>query len=335
MFVNRFYVDHLKPIREIPRNTYLGCTHAPKPFLACKGRFDVQYVAQFLAAGWHGVFLVGVCFAGWARFFPWAKSRLAKASANRFLPTFLEDPWNNFAGQDEILAPILSQIKNGFFVESGAYDGEDQSNTIYYESLGWQGLLVEPGRAYFKIATKKRKAWVFHGAISPSKGSMQLNFTDRKEGRLSHQDETSSRQVQAEPLEKLIRAIDSDRRTVDFWSLDIEGYECKVLESTDFQKLQVGILLVEMNKTPENNACIRSVMERNGFQDIGKTQDDIERPDKRHRVIDHVFINQQYVQKRGLSLPKHLHGLHWDSNRPILLDSPWRFESQFWALWFW
>ena len=145
---------------------------------------------------------------------------------------------------------------------------------------------------------------MFHGAISPSKGSMQLNFTDRKEGRLSHQDETSSRQVQAEPLEKLIRAIDSDRRTVDFWSLDIEGYECKVLESTDFQKLQVGILLVEMNKTPENNACIRSVMERNGFQDIGKTQN------SKSRVIDHVFINQQYVQKRGLSLPKHLHGLH-------------------------
>ena len=125
---------------------------------------------------------------------------------------------------------------------------------------------------------------------------MLLNFTDEKHGELSHQNGTSSRQVQAEPLEKLIRAIDSDRRTVDFWSLDIEGGECKVLESTDFQKLQVGILLVEMNKAPENNACIRSVMERNGFQDIGKL------------VIDHVFINQQYVQERGLSLPKHLHG---------------------------
>ena len=97
------------------------------------------------------------------------------------------------------------------------------SNTIYYESLGWQGLLVEPGDAYFKIATKKRKAWVFHGAISPSKGSMQLHFTDEKIGQLSHQDETSSRQVQAEPLEQLA----------------IEGGECKVLESTDFQKLQV------------------------------------------------------------------------------------------------
>ena len=113
--------------------------------------------------------------------------------------------------------------------------------------------MVEPGDAYFKIATKKRKAWVFHGAISPSKRSMLLHFTDEKHGEESHEDATSSRQVQAEPLEKLIRAIDSDRRTVDFWSLDIEGGECKVLESTDFQKLQVGILMVEMNKTPENN----------------------------------------------------------------------------------
>jgi len=205
-------------------------------------------------------------------------------------------------GQDEILAPILSQIKNGFFVESGAYDGEKLSNTIYYESLGWQGLLVEPGDAYFKIATKKRKAWVFHGAISPSKGSMLLNFTDEEDGAFSHQDGTSSSQVQAEPLEKLIRAIDSDRRTVDFWSLDIEGGECKVLESTDFQKLQVGILMVEMNKSPENNRCILSVLERNGFQDLGKMK------------IDHVFINQQYMQEHGLSLPERIDG--------ILLDSP-------------
>lgn len=205
-------------------------------------------------------------------------------------------------GQDAILAPILSQIKNGFFVESGAFDGEHFSNTIYYESLGWQGLLVEPGDAYFKIATKKRKAWVFHGAISPSKGSMLLNFSEeqqrRKGGLFNHEDATSSRQVQAEPLEKLIHAIDSDRRTVDFWSLDIEGSECKVLESTDFQKLQVGILMIEMNKTPEKDRCIRSVMESNGFQDLGMM------------LIDRVFINPQYVQERGLSLPKHIHGLH-------------------------
>ena len=30
--------------------------------------------------------------------------------------------------QDAILAPILGQIKDGFFVESGARDGEEHSN---------------------------------------------------------------------------------------------------------------------------------------------------------------------------------------------------------------
>ena len=133
---------------------------------------------------------------------------------------------------------------------------------------------------------------------------MLLHFTDEQNGAFSHEDATSSRQVQAEPLEKLIRAIDSDRRTVDFWSLDIEGSECEVLESTDFQKLQVGILMVEMNKTPETNRCILAVMERNRFQDIGKTLD------LGSKVLDHVFINLEYVQERGLSLPEHIDGLH-------------------------
>ena len=39
-------------------------------------------------------------------------------------------------GQDKALEPLLSQIKNGFFVESGAHDGEAISNTVYYESFG-------------------------------------------------------------------------------------------------------------------------------------------------------------------------------------------------------
>ena len=51
--------------------------------------------------------------------------------------------------------------------------------------------------------------------------------------------------VQAEPL---VAAISPTRTTVDFWSLDIEGAECDVLQTTDFEKITVGIFLIEMNK---------------------------------------------------------------------------------------
>ena len=35
--------------------------------------------------------------------------------------------------------------ENGFFIECGANDGVDQSNTWYYEkNLNWSGILIEP-----------------------------------------------------------------------------------------------------------------------------------------------------------------------------------------------
>ena len=36
------------------------------------------------------------------------------------------------------------KIKNGFYIEAGAYDGEMWSNSLFYEvEKGWNGLLVE------------------------------------------------------------------------------------------------------------------------------------------------------------------------------------------------
>ena len=38
-----------------------------------------------------------------------------------------------------------NRIKNGFFIEAGAFDGEHASNSLYYEIVhAWKGLLVEP-----------------------------------------------------------------------------------------------------------------------------------------------------------------------------------------------
>ena len=50
--------------------------------------------------------------------------------------------------------------ENGFFIECGANDGVDQSNTWYFEkNLNWSGILIEPLSKQFqelkKIEVKK------------------------------------------------------------------------------------------------------------------------------------------------------------------------------------
>ena len=49
--------------------------------------------------------------------------------------------------QDEILETLLFQgkIKNGFFIEAGAWDFTTSSNSLWYElKHNWTGLLIEP-----------------------------------------------------------------------------------------------------------------------------------------------------------------------------------------------
>ena len=49
----------------------------------------------------------------------------------------------------------------GFFVEAGAYNGEELSNTLYFEKeRGWTGLLIEPDPWNY-YALQKRKRNVF------------------------------------------------------------------------------------------------------------------------------------------------------------------------------
>ena len=73
---------------------------------------------------------------------------------------------------------------------------------------------------------KNRKAWSFHGALSPTgvdKHAVGEIIKSNAKGK-----------VQAEPLAKILAAISPTRTTVDFWCLDIEGAECDVLQTTDF-----------------------------------------------------------------------------------------------------
>ena len=63
---------------------------------------------------------------------------------------------------------------------------------------------------------------------------------------------------------------------MDFWSLGIEGAECDVLQTTDFEKITVGILLIEMNKV---GGGVAKVMRERGFILVG------------HLGIDDLFVN--------------------------------------------
>ena len=68
--------------------------------------------------------------------------------------------FNGWHADDLILfAKLFSSplLTNGFFLEMGALDGDDGSNTLFFEeNLGWTGVLIEPNAPNFQKLVKRR-----------------------------------------------------------------------------------------------------------------------------------------------------------------------------------
>lgn len=61
--------------------------------------------------------------------------------------------------QDKWVCEFFNYKKNGYFVEVGAYDGIQTSNTYFLEKeLAWTGVCIEADTTIFQELSKHRKS---------------------------------------------------------------------------------------------------------------------------------------------------------------------------------
>lgn len=191
-------------------------------------------------------------------------------------------------GQVDLILKYFNNKKKGFFIEAGAWDGEDLSNTIYMETqMEWTGLLVEPNiGVYKKLKGKKRNTHSINSCLSikgyaekvkfdtadvfgaiedeenPNKDEL-LDLRNRYQNQFRHKDVARETiLVQCFPLYSLLLAIGNPR--VDFMSLDIEGSELAVLRTIPFDKVHIELFLIETQHS--NETAITELMTKNGYE---------------------------------------------------------------------
>lgn len=165
----------------------------------------------------------------------------------------------------------------GLFVEAGANDGINQSNTVYFETYRrWRGLLVEPIPALAERCRRNRpRAIVECCALVPfDRAGATLTMVDANlmslvRGAMKSAEEESRHlaaaatvqqieprelQVVGQPLSMLL-----DRHGlvhVDLLSLDVEGYELQALKGIDFTRHRPRFILVEARYRAEIDAYL-------------------------------------------------------------------------------
>lgn len=174
----------------------------------------------------------------------------------------------------------LSGIKNGFFIEAGAYDGVFQSTTLRLEHEGWNGILIEPSPNNCEKCSNYRRVPTINAALvsfehdSPYvEGDFNLNGTSSKISKIPdyitdfHNEKFESTiQVPARTISSIIDEHNIDK--IDFFSLDVEGYELEVLRGVDFNKVRPKYFLIETSNKTYYQKIIRDFMKDVGYDHI-------------------------------------------------------------------
>ena len=170
--------------------------------------------------------------------------------------------YSQFQQDKFVYEKYFKDKQNGFFVDIGAYDGECDSNSLFFENIGWDGICIEPNPEMFQKMEQIRKCRCVQCAVSNKNEITQFfqikegptvlsglvdEFTQNAINKIHEYDlETNQNfdyiDVECKTFDNIVDVYD-----IDFLSLDTEGNELKILQSINFDKYNINVITVENN----------------------------------------------------------------------------------------
>lgn len=191
-------------------------------------------------------------------------------------------------GEDLILESLLSNKKNGFYVDVGANHPIKYNNTLLFYNKGWTGINIEPNYSrmwLFKLLRRKD----INLNIGIGQKESEMDFHVFKESTLSTFDNEASIKYQkmGHPLKQTIKIPIiplknilekyTDNKEIDILSVDTEGFDMEVLESNDWDKFRPHFIIIETLEYVKNgngkklNNTFDPYMQNIGYKKVAET----------------------------------------------------------------
>ena len=185
-------------------------------------------------------------------------------------------------GQDKyIYETFFKDRKDGFFLDIGAHDGIEKSNSYFFEkNLNWKGICVEPIPEVFDKLKNNRECVCIQAGISNKNGTsmfwkiegysemlsgLEENYNDLHKQRIlkeiaEHGGNLTEIEIQVLDINTLLKGNNVSK--VDYCTMDVEGSEEKILSVFDSKKFDIEVFTVENNYQSKS---IRSLMKSKGY----------------------------------------------------------------------
>lgn len=186
--------------------------------------------------------------------------------------------------EERVILEFFSSLK-GKFLDIGAHNGIDLSNTRALAMLGWKGVCVEPSPIAFHqlLNLYERNGSVKLVNCAVDKESKLKEFLDNNGGYVStllrsHQEMMSSKfgscyrgmYLKTITIQEILDTFGYD---FDFINLDIEGMSNTILELIPFNRLtKLSLLCVEHDNLSDD---ISKTVGKYGFYKIHTTRENI------------------------------------------------------------
>ncbi|KAA8496459.1 hypothetical protein FVE85_0188 [Porphyridium purpureum] len=173
-------------------------------------------------------------------------------------PEKVRDEWIRAPQTDEILHQVFFPgLRNGKFIEVGAFDGLADSNTAFFErEMGWSGLLVEPFPKHVQKLQQNRgssggrgKVSIVQAAVCPAGQTIALYEDNLKSGvNVPSKADAVPLMFNCVPLQSVLQTHPGLEQ-VDLLVIDVEDSERMVLETIDFSRVQVRVMLLDESRS--------------------------------------------------------------------------------------
>lgn len=166
----------------------------------------------------------------------------------------------SFEGEDLILNRIFGNQTDGFYVDVGAHHPIRFSNTYFFYQRGWKGINLDAMPGSMKPFKRIRPRDI-NLEIPISTSAIEMDYFVFNEPALNGFSKEISTErnnskneyfikgvikLKSARLEEILEKYLPQNQKIDFFSIDVEGYDLEVLKSNNWSKFRPNYIVIEI-----------------------------------------------------------------------------------------